>query len=188
MRPTDRARAFGRSAPTTTPYGVVPLARRFAAWEGSGRPSVALRQSSPAKRGSPKDGGGQSATEKLSGSVNENACAGGGHRRGRGRRLDALSSGQERLERQRSRRAQGADLRLDLACGGPPAAVQPQLFGRPDPQIFGRPLQDAPGGDRPRRRLPPGVQHPPRAHRATGWTNITITPASPRRSASRSSS
>ena len=94
----------------------------------------------------------------------ENACAGGGDRRRRGRRLDALSSRQEGLDGQRARRAQGAHLRLDLACGGPAAAVQPQLFRRPDPQIFRRALQDARSGDGPRRRLAPGLQHPPRAH------------------------
>ena len=40
--------------------------------------------------------------------------------------------------RRRARRAQGADLGLDLACGGPAAALQHELLGRPDPQILGR--------------------------------------------------
>ena len=40
-------------------------------------------------------------------------------------------------------------------------------------------------GDRPRRRPAPGLQHPPRAHPRPDGRVSTITPASPRRSASR---
>ena len=65
-------------------------------------------------------------------------CARRGDRRRRGRRLDALSSGQEGLVRRRPARAQGADLRLDLARRRPAAALQHELLGRPDPQILGR--------------------------------------------------
>ncbi len=113
---------------------------------------------------SPTRGEGRLGGLERRGYRRETACAGGGDRRGRGRRLDALPSRQEGLDGQRSRRAQGADLRLDLACGGPTAAVQPQLFGRTDPQIFPRALQDARKGDGPRRRPAPGVEHPPRPH------------------------
>lgn len=50
--------------------------------------------------------------------MNENARAGSGDQRGRGRRLAALPCVEEGLERQRARRAQGINLGLDLACGG----------------------------------------------------------------------
>ncbi len=107
----------------------------------------------------------------------------GRHRRRRRRRLDALSSGQERLERQRAGRAQGADVGLDLARRRAAAAVQHVLFGRPVAQIFGRALRPAAERDRPRRRFPPSLQHPSRAHARTGSTNTNITPASRRPSA-----
>ena len=97
-------------------------------------------------------------------SRNENPRSRGRDRRRRGRRLDALSSRQEGLVRRRAGRAQGADLRLDLARRRPAAALQHELLGRPDPQILGRPLQDAGGRDRPECRLPASLQHPPRPH------------------------
>ena len=71
---------------------------------------------------------------------------------------------------------------LDLARGGPAAAVQPQLFRRPDPQVFGRPLpapDEETGLDVGLRQSPTSASRA----RATGWTNTTITPASRRRSA-----
>jgi AraC-like DNA-binding protein len=58
---------------------------------------------------------------------------GRGHRRRGRRRQHALSSDQEGLVRCRAGRAQGADLGLDLACGGAPAALQPELLGGADP-------------------------------------------------------
>ena len=113
---------------------------------------------------SPTRGEGRLGGLERRGYRHETACAGGGDRRGHRRRLDALPSLQERLDGQRADRAQGAHLRLDLACGGPAAAVQPELFGRTDPQIFPRALQDARKGDGPRRRLAPSLKHPPRLH------------------------
>ena len=96
--------------------------------------------------------------------AHEIAGAGRRDRWRRRRRLDALSPRQEGLVGRRAGRAQGADLRLDLACGRPAAALQHELLGRPDPQILGRALQDAGGGDRPKCRLLRLLQHPPRPH------------------------
>ena len=74
--------------------------------------------------------------------------------------------------RRRPDRAQGADLRLDLACGGPAAAVQPELLGRPDPQILGRALPDARSGDRPDTSASPGA--PTSASRAPRTAGTSI--------------
>ena len=49
-------------------------------------------------------------------------------------------------------------------AAGPPAALQHELLGRPDPQILGRPLPQARSGNRPECRLSAGLEHPPRAH------------------------
>ena len=101
---------------------------------------------------------------RFGGFSHEDTGARGGDRRRRGRRRHALSSGQEGLERRRPDRAQGADLRLHLACRRPAAAVQPVLFGGPDPQVFGQALWRARGRDRPACGLQEGLQHPPRPH------------------------
>ena len=105
----------------------------------------------------------QEGGAKLREAGDEEPGARGGHRRRRGRRLDPLSSDQKGLVGRGADRAQGADLGRHLARRRSPAAVQHELFGRPDPQILGRALQDARGGDGPGRRVPPGHQHPPRA-------------------------
>ena len=91
--------------------------------------------------------------------------------------------------RQRARRAQGADLRLDLACRRPAAAVQPELFRRADRTNIRSRSTARSSGDGAQRRLP--ARSPTSALRApaTAWTNTAITRASRRRSAgSRSSS
>ena len=82
------------------------------------------------------------------GDGDEEPGAGGGDRRRRGRRRDAVPSHQEGLVGRRAARAQGADLGLDLARRRPTTAVQHELLGRPDPQVLGRALQAPGDGDR----------------------------------------
>ena len=65
-------------------------------------------------------------------------------------------------------RARRAHRRLDLARGGPAAAVQHELHGRTAAQVLGGPLQAPAGRDRPGCELPRHRQsaprHLPRAH------------------------
>src|SRR5262245_2304548 len=67
----------------------------------------------------------------------------GGDRWWRGRRIDALSPGAQGLVRCGPGRAQGADVRVDVARGWPPPPLQSLLLGWADSQVFGRALQDA---------------------------------------------
>src|ERR1039458_1128721 len=83
----------------------------------------------------------------------------GGHRGRRSRGGYALPPGQEGVVGRRPDRAQGADLRLYLACRGAATAIQRQLLERPVAQVLGQALQVAAGRDRPGCRIPTEQQY-----------------------------
>ena len=74
-------------------------------------------------------------------------------RRRRRRHRHRLRPGEGRLGRRDAAGARRADLRLDVARGGPAALLQHGLRHEPHPRPLDQVLQDAGGGDRPQPRL-----------------------------------
>ena len=95
-------------------------------------------------------------------------CAGRDHRGRRHGRRSGLSPAEGRLERRRADREGGADLRLDLARGGPDRAFHRQLQHGQGPLRGSQALLATGSRDRAGHRLARLRRHPPRHHERRG--------------------
>ena len=139
FRAWDHELAVGAQAMAHLHQGLSQLASCF------GGPLVTLRSAFPIRDRS-----------------DENSCPRRGDRRRRGRRQHALSPGAQGLVGRRAARALRAHRRIDLARGGPAAALQHELHGRAAAQVLGGPLQAPAGRNRTGRELPRHRQSAPR--------------------------